>query len=380
VTLPPLGRACRLTVAIPAKNEERHIVSALAALAHQVDDRGDRLRRGLYDIVVLANNCVDRTAGVARAYARRRGTPPIHVVEARMPRGRRHVGGARRELLDAAAARFLDAGRLDGIVATTDADTIVAPDWVAATIAEMRNADAVAGHVTIGDDELRSLLPGVRKLYEHERAYRAAFAAVETRFDPVAQDPAPRHSSFVGASFAVRASAYVAAGGMPRISPLEDRAFFFALRRIDARVRHSMRVRAQTSARRDARVAGGFGTFMAELEGSARDGRSFLVEHAMQTLAEIRLRGTLRSAWYGAEQREAIERLRAEYGLARSACVEMLDPRQPFGHALERALHAAAIPRYGLQPVEAATATLRLAFEEATPVCAIRMSAASGAG
>lgn len=378
--LPPLGGHCELTVVIPAKNEEKGIARTLAAFARQVDERGERLAPERFDIIVLVNNCNDRTAEASRAWARRHPLPRVHVHEVWLARPRAHVGEARRLAFDIAVQRFMTARRERGIVATTDADTIVAADWVASILAEMRSADAVAGHVTIAAREVRALPPGLRALYERELAYRAAFAAVEHCFDPLPQDPEPRHSSFVGASFAVSAAAYVAAGGMPRVSPLEDRAFYFALRRSDARVRHSMRVRATTSSRRDPRVCGGFGTFLAELEGHAGQHQTFLVEHAQRTLAEVRLRGTLRIARAAAAPADAIARLEREHGVPRDACARLLDRAHGFGRALEGALRYAKLPAYGLQPVEAATATLRAAFAEAMPAAAIRMSAASGAG
>jgi glycosyl transferase family 2 len=378
--LSPIESACELTVVIPARNEAHGIARTLAAFARQSDDRGERVAPERFDIVVLANNCSDGTAETSRAWALRHPRPRVHVLEVRMPHGRAHVGEARRLAFDIAVQRFVTARREHGIVATTDADTIVADDWVSAILDEMRTADAVAGHVTIAAREVRAMPPGLRALYEHELAYRAAFAAVEHRFDPLPQDPAPRHSSFVGASFAVSAAAYAAAGGLPRVSPLEDRAFYFALRRIDARVRHSMRVRATTSSRRDPRVHGGFGTFLAELEGHAGQHETFLVEHAQRTLAEVRLRATLRSARAAAAPDDAIARLEREHGVPRDACAKLLDRTQRFGCALERALRYAKIPAYGPQPVEAATATLRAAFADPMPAAATRMSAASGAG
>jgi len=357
---PALPAECELTVAIPAKNEECRIAAALAAFARQRTAHGTLLSRRRFEVVVLANDCADRTAELAREFAARHPSLHIHVAETNLPRDRAHVGSARRAILDAAAGRFIDAGRPGGVVATTDADTIVADDWIANTLSEMRSADAVAGHVTVGDDELEALDPGLRHLYERERAYREALASVEGRFDPILHDPFPRHSSFVGASFAVSAGTYVAAGGIPRISPLEDRGFHFALQRIDARIRHSLRVRATTSARRNSRVPGGFGSFLGDLELRARQGHTFFVDHPMQTLAEVRFRAALRARWSGAGSRQALREAREAFAIPASVWHSLLEGGLAFGDALQQ-LQAQSHGRrlYAAQPVEVATAFFR---------------------
>jgi glycosyltransferase involved in cell wall biosynthesis len=237
----PLAPECRMTVVLPARNEEAHIARALHALAEQP-------ARELFDAIVFANGCTDATAAVARAFGLRHPELSLHVVEETLPAGLDHVGAARRIVMDCAAQRFVDADR-PGIVATTDADTVVGIDWVARTFEEMEAADAVAGFVEIGPAERAALPPAVRALYALENEFRAAWTEVETMLDPQAADPLPRHRSFVGASFAVSVDAYVRAGRLPPLPVLEDREFVRALRRIDARIRHSLRVRAFTSGR-----------------------------------------------------------------------------------------------------------------------------------
>jgi len=238
----------RLTVAIPARDEADYVVRALEALAEQVGVDGKPLEHGLFDIVVFANNCRDDTADAVRRFAARLPQIATDVIEDDLPLRAAHVGMARRCVLDRCARRFLEAGRADGVLASTDADTVVAPDWVAWTLREIKAVDAVAGFVDIDALERQRLMAPVRLLYARERAYRRALAELQVMLDPQPEDPEPRHASFIGASFAVTARAYVAAGGLPPLAALEDLAFCAALRRIDARVRHSMRVRATTSA------------------------------------------------------------------------------------------------------------------------------------
>ena len=128
--LPPVAGACELTVVIPARNEAHGIARTLSAFARQVDEHGERFAPERFDVVVLANNCNDGTAAASRAWARRHPHARLHVLEVRMPRRRANVGAARRLAFDIAVDRFVAARRERGVVATTDADTIVATDWV----------------------------------------------------------------------------------------------------------------------------------------------------------------------------------------------------------------------------------------------------------
>ncbi len=294
--LPAPTSACRLTVVIPARNEAAFVTHALRALAAQRDLNGGPLASGLFDIIVLANNCSDATAELARRSAQA-SRVPIYVVEADFAGADAHVGAARRAVMDSAAARFRDAGRPHAVIASTDADTVVDSQWIAWTLREVPGVDAVAGHVRIGDAERSRFDVPVQTLYSRELTYRRLVAEVETLIDPVAEDPYPRHSSFVGASFAVTTAAYLAAGGLPPLPQLEDQQFCRALRRIDARIRHSTRVRATTSGRTATHVGGGFGAFIAGLHQSAERRSTFAVEHPRLTLALFTARAALRGIW-----------------------------------------------------------------------------------
>lgn len=263
--LPPLRQGTQLTVVIPARDEEVTLPHALAALARQRALDGTALSHGVYDIVVLANGCRDATARVARAHADAGEGRCVSVIEVAFPQARAHIGTARRAIMDAVASRYLRAGMQRGIVASTDADTRVDERWIAATLDEMRHVDAVTGRIVLARDELARLDRSARALYLRDAAHRRLVGELEALYDPVAHDPLPRHGQHYGASFAVTAEAYARAGGIPPLPRLEDLAFYNSLERTDARVRHSMRVRVETSARPSARVDGGFGTFLSDL-------------------------------------------------------------------------------------------------------------------
>ena len=89
----------KVAVAIPALNEAEQIVACLTALVAQ---------RGIAErmhILVLCNNCQDRTADIVRT---RFGGAGVHVREVSLLRPHNHAGWARRLSIEA-AMEFLDA-------------------------------------------------------------------------------------------------------------------------------------------------------------------------------------------------------------------------------------------------------------------------------
>jgi GT2 family glycosyltransferase len=363
----PPAPGCALTVCIPARNEAAVIEPTLAALAAQRTVDGRPLAPGTFDVIVFANNCTDTTVDVIRAFAARTPNLTIQTMAGILPAEAAHIGTARRFVLDRAAARFLAAGRPDGIVASIDSDTLPGESWAAWMMREMHGRDAVAGHVTLAPADQARLLAPVRLLYARELTYRRVLAHLEARIDPRPEDPFPRHGSFVGASFAVTARAYVAAGGLPPLPRLEDFAFCRALHRIDARIRYSLNVRAATSARLDARVSGGFGTFITELHACARRGVSFTVEHPQQTIDELASRAALRRLHRGGARQTDVETIASVFRLAAATWLPLLDSSAPLGIWYERiaAAGAATRPVFEAVPVEVATDALRAAADRA---------------
>ena len=146
---------------------------------------GRPLDRCRFEVIVLANNCVDDTAAVARAAAARYPGLALHVVDLALPEPHAHVGAARRLLMDEAARRLLQTPRgACGVIASTDADTRVAPDWLAATLAEVeRGADAVGGRRPLGPARLAPARRGLSLVGQRDR--------MAHRPDPVRSVAAP---------------------------------------------------------------------------------------------------------------------------------------------------------------------------------------------
>jgi glycosyltransferase involved in cell wall biosynthesis len=101
-----------ISVIIPSFNEEENIAQCLVSLSHQAVDRTE------YEIIVVDGGSTDKTCEIARKYA-----DMVFIQTSKK------VGGARN---DGSMASKGD------IIATTDADCILPPDW----IERIRNAFA----------------------------------------------------------------------------------------------------------------------------------------------------------------------------------------------------------------------------------------------
>ena len=293
----PPHPACEIAIAVPARDEAATIGATIAALGAQRTVDARPLAPDRYEVIILANNCRDDTAAVARraAYAARHRAWPVrvHVVDVTLAPAKAHSGGARQLAMNEAWRRLATLGGGRRVVATTDADTVVAPDWIAQTLAEVaRGADAVGGRVVA--DSLTALSPAARATYLYDVGYRHLVAAVDALIDPVPHDPWPRHHQYFGASLAVTAAAYARVGGLPTVEALEDVHLYAALVRAGLRVRHSPRVRVRTSARACGHARVGLATQIAEWATAGAAGREWRVPSAAYVESWARTRAALR--------------------------------------------------------------------------------------
>ncbi|GLC92669.1 glycosyl transferase [Cupriavidus sp. TA19] len=219
-------------VVVPVHNEEQYLEACLIALTvactHPLLD-GEPVV-----IVLVLDDCSDRSAAIARRHARRH-LPAGHLtcltIAARNVGKARHAGAVH---LLARQARWL---------AFTDADTRVAPDWLVAQLA--LRADAVCGLVMVDDWSLHP--PHVPVLfYAHYRW----------------QD---EHRHVHGANLGVCSHAYRRTGGFPPQATHEDVALVLRLMAIDARIAWSCQPRVVTSGRPRGRLPGGFADHLAAL-------------------------------------------------------------------------------------------------------------------
>jgi hypothetical protein len=293
---------CRAVVIVPARNEETSLVSTLDALRLQVELDGRPLDPERYEVLLLLNNCTDRSAAVAHRYAADHPELHLHVFERDLPPDQAHVGTARRALMDMACDRLEELAQREGAatnlhsaILSTDADTLVAPEWIASNLAEIgKGAEVVGGVIHLLPEDLESLDQGTRTAYLRDREFQRLVAKLESLLDPDPADPWPRHLEHFGASLACTPAIYRLSGGLPAVKPLEDVAFIDALRKVGARIRHAPGVHIYTSARLDGRAEVGLSGQLRIWRQQAADEQPHLVEsaewleHRFSTLARLR--------------------------------------------------------------------------------------------
>ena len=273
-------------MAIPVKDEERHIGACLAALLGQSHPVGH--------VVLLLNNCTDRSAEVIRRIAR--GAPEVHVIERKLTGADANAGTARRLAMDAAA----DYVGPSGAILTTDADGRVAPDWTARNPAWLaHDYDAVCGMAAIDPVDEAAIPAHLVSDDAFETRYTELLDEIDSIIDPRRDDPWPRHTHHSGASIALTVAAYRAVGGLPRVAVGEDRALVEALARQDRRIRHDPAIRVVVSGRIVGRAEGGMAATIARRIVAQDLWADDRLETPQAAMRRARLRGAARRVWAG---------------------------------------------------------------------------------
>ena len=240
MTLPPPNPALRACVVVPARDEEALITSSLRALATQT-----RVESHEYEVLLVLDHCTDateeRVTEVVLANPRLR----VHFLDG-PGLGSGHARGVG---MDAACDRLMGLGLPDGLIASTDADTVVAHDWLGAQLeAAERGARAIGGRIELDDGSLPHLVR-----WHAERGRR--------RHQKILADPetlgTAEHWQFSGASLALTAATYVRVGGLEPRATLEDERLEHALREQNVPIDRLLSVRATTSSRLEGRASRG---------------------------------------------------------------------------------------------------------------------------
>lgn len=235
-----LSDALDAIVVVPARDEAARIGACVDAVATQRLPAGAR-----FAAIVVLDGCSDATGAIAARIA------AAHGLELELLEGPGlGAGAARRAGMERAATRLLGAGRPHALIASTDADTRPAPDWLARQLAHLRaGARAIGGLIDLDPDELAALPEGVAA----RRATQAALRLARLH----ASDPHAEHHHFAGASLAVRADVYAAVGGIDPLEALEDEAFAARLDAHGVPIVRPADVRVHTSARASGRAPRG---------------------------------------------------------------------------------------------------------------------------
>lgn len=359
---------------IPVRDEADNLNATLAAVTRQFDLAGIRIDPRRYEILILANNCLDNSAEIVRRWQLKQALPPIHLAEIEFSPTEANCGHARRMVMEAAFLRLKKLGKKRGVIASTDGDTRVAPDWIAATLLEINlGADAVSGRIMIEPKELAALDGKTRRYHLLDVYYRYLAAELESYLAPLVFDPRPRHHQHFNASFAVTVEAYKLAGGVPKVTHLEDFAFYNSLQRVDARFRHSPQVRVFTSARQHGRTACGLSTQLAEWTTMGECSEPYFVESLNELETRFVTFHELRQYWQTATAGKSFVKDNLQYlaeilGVHESWLRTELHLSETFGRLrqnIEQKQRENGLwrVRHSLVPIKKAIADLRLRLE-----------------
>ncbi|WP_273845262.1 glycosyltransferase family 2 protein [Rubrobacter calidifluminis] len=269
--VPPL-RAC---VVVPARNEEALIGRCIRALASQQGVRPDE-----YEVVLVLDACTDRTR--ERALEAASGHPALRLRLLDGPG--RGAGHARRLGMETACERLYAAGNPDGLIASTDADSVVDRDWLVRQLelSERHGALAIGGRIELYDPG-HHLPENVRRWWLEQGRARQ----LDLLHD---RGPGPggriEHWQFSGASLSLRASVYRKVGGMEPLAALEDEQLERALRDHGIPIERPLSVRVRTSARLSGRAVRGLSRDLALAfwtEKNTLDGGRFTREYVLRS-------------------------------------------------------------------------------------------------
>ncbi len=303
--LPPL-ESCRVCVIIPVRNEAENLPAVISALAQQIDENGERIAPDCYEVLVLANNCSDDTVAIAHSLSRRYPNLQLHTIEVSLPKAQAFVGKARQMVMHEAYRRFSMIGLKNRIIASTDGDTEVSPNWISALIKEFdKGIDAVGGRIITRRSATPGINTGISLYYLRRLAHTYLSSQLECLLDPQTHDCWPRHFQYCGANMAVSAQMYGKVGGMPLVKDEEDVALYCRLKQADAKIRHSLSVRVLTSARRTGRATGGLAELLEELAERSQKRQIVLVESPQLTESRILICRQLRQTWAAIHKRNS---------------------------------------------------------------------------
>ncbi len=228
-----------VAICVPVRNEADLLAGYLDAISVQRPD---------VELVlcIVFDGCSDDSE---RIVAERASSYPFAIATHGLAAGREpNAGRARREAL--ALGERSTARRPRVALLSTDADSVPAPDWVAAALNALTSADVVAGRI-VRD----------RGFQDHAQdrleAYYDRLFALRRAIDPVPWEAPRTHHFTGGANLAFRADAYAKLGGFEPRRAGEDAAIVDAAHRAGLRVRRDRAVVVETSSRRVGRAVGG---------------------------------------------------------------------------------------------------------------------------
>jgi len=266
-----------IAICIPVRNERELLPALFDALSEQSSSDVP------VTLCLLFDGCTDGSEDFA---AERAPYLPFGVVSAQSDSCAIPNAGRARRLAMALGERVLN-GR-DGALLTTDADSVPAADWVAATCRALSVADVVAGRIARQDH-------GHHPEQDRIEAYYDRLYALRRVIDPLPWEAESPHHYSGGASLAFRSDAYAVLGGFAPCPSGEDATIVDAAHRAGLRVRRDSAVRVKTSSRREGRAIGGLADHLRSIDQA--DGFGVRVADPMDAIWQYRGHALARASY-----------------------------------------------------------------------------------
>lgn len=261
---------------MPVRDEARRLPALVAALARQT-------RAGGYALCLVFDGDEPALRTRVAREARAAGLALHCRAMARSPTP--NAGRARRAAL--ALGLEIVGDHPAALVLTTDADSVPANDWIAASRAALAEVDLVAGYVRRDN---RPALP----IRDRLEAYQERLYDLERELDPIEYEPPRSHPGVGGASLGFRAGVYRALGGFSERPFEEDLEIVDVARRAGYRLRRDRAVRVTTSSRLCGRARCGLAD---DLRGQRAAVDLPQVEHPADAVARYRRSAIARRAF-----------------------------------------------------------------------------------
>lgn len=235
-------------ICVPARNEAALLPGLLRAIG------GQSVSRNVLHLCLYLDDCRD---GSAALLGRLGATLPFRLTVGHGPTGKApNAGAARRAALAMALAHL---GEADGLLFTTDADSLPYPDWIATGVRALQEAEVVAGRIVRADGAADVRQCRIERYYDRLHRHRRLI-------DPVPWEAHDSHHFGGGANIAIRASAYRQLGGFLPLESGEDARLLDDAGRAGLRVRRDGAMLVETSSRREGRVVGGLAGLLRALD------------------------------------------------------------------------------------------------------------------
>jgi glycosyltransferase involved in cell wall biosynthesis len=227
----------RVTVVIPAADEEQRIARCLAAVAAACRHLHDASPAIAVRTVVVLDTCQDRTAMIAATF---RDVQSIAVT----------AGSARAARRAGVSAALADGGRPSELwLANTDADSQAPAHWLTGMLTEAR----LGAHLVLG-----TVLPGQDLAVPTRTEW--------LRLHHLRED----HPHVHGANFGIRGDAYLGLGGWPLLATGEDAELARrASRTGHLRIARTASIPVVTSVRHVGRAPHGFASYLQAIDTAA---------------------------------------------------------------------------------------------------------------